>query len=661
MILLMESSISCSSIPAWAHNGGIAYCRWDGGPLEAAKAHLSNWDYFTSPGAATAMMETYSDRGLEFLKAGGFNWVWLTWSAGFSYEQEEIQQAILRPFIKKCLAAGIHCTAYLSLCNLFIRDIEMRQPQLLECLQRDAFGKVVPYAAAKYLDRPSRVLGCLNHPKWREHLRNRLTSAVEAGFEAAFYDNLSSACHCDRCGDDFKAFTRGHIGMAVEMPEAKARTSRAFQEMLPEMDASAKLDRRQLLAVYWTDLFSRTAVEMHEYAQTLRRDFMVYCNWHVYYDTLGPAQLKALSTEDGQKTSYVGPGYQFPTSPGFEVGGYASNAGLLKRMQAASGGWRPVRMQSHQPLGPAQSMEASDFAPYSAREWQRMLGECWVFRAAQEVFVEGNFMTNLFAGAADAREAWEGIGRYNRFQREHAALWKAADISESAFAVWGRENYPEPDGDSLRTRFLTALVLAGLQFDVVLNDRASAGRLLRYPLLWLPSVDVMENWELERVEAYLKQGGRVLATGTFAELEGIGRRRMVETRLAWIKRLAALGGWTYLEDRNDRGIWRGEVLIPEEILARKEGFYVKVRSLDGPVLWSAWRCPDGRRVIFLLNPDQRAPRRNVQVEMDKAAGAKATWRSPDPEKGQARTSVEKNNLECRVERLDIFGFLEITP
>lgn len=656
--MLTRVSNTDKRIPPWARNGAIAYCRWDGGPLEVAKAHLSNWEYLTTPGAVAAMMETYSDKGFELLKQAGFNWVWLTWSAGFSYEQEEVQQAVLRPFVKKCHEAGIHCTAYLSMCNLFAQDIEAHQPQLLESLQRSAKGEVVPYAAAKFFDKPLRLLGCLNHPTWKAHLRNRLKTAVDAGFDGAFYDNLSSACHCGRCQADFQSFARARTGREMPMPAAKVKLSEVFEETLPDVEGSVRM-QQQLLHAYWTELLGRTAAEMSTYAESLRPDFMVYCNWHVYHHTFGPASLKALSTEDGQKTSYVGAGYVFPTSAGFQVGGYVSNAGLLKRMWAAAEGWRPVRVQSHQPLGPY--MEAGDFVPYSGTEWQRIIGECWAFRAAQEIFVEGNFMTELFGQVPRAQEAWESIGRYNAFQREHAALWEAAQTPEVSFAVWGMDKHPESDGDWQRTKLLTALALSGLQFDVVLNRSASIQTLSRYPLLWLASAEVMEEAELELMELYLRQGGRVVATGALAQWQQLGRRRDEAARRSWIERLAAAGAqrWTVLPDCNDRDIWRGQAKIPAQLRQLGAEFSVAVESDDGPVVWTVWRCDDGRRVIFIVNPDQRGDRRNVRVKL-KNAGGRCIWRSPDAGGSAAEIRHEAGAAECRIPLLQIFGFLEVT-
>ena len=604
------------------------------------------------------MMGTYTDQGLELLKKGGFNWVWLTWSAGFSYQQEEVQQSILRPFVKRCNEVGIHCTAYLSMCNVFVQDMEAHQPDLLESLQRNATGGVVPYAAARYLEKPLRLMGCLNHPKWKAHLRNRLKSAIDAGFVGAFYDNLSTACHCSRCQADFESFAHARTGRAMKMPIMTVKLSERFEETAPDVDRSVELEQQQLLHAYWSHLLWRTAVEMNDYAESIRPDFMVYCNWHVYHHTFGPAQLKALSTEDGQKASYVGPGWNFPTSPGFEVGGYVSNAGLLRRLWAVSEGWRPVRVQNHQTLGPA--MEASDFVPYSGSEWQRMIAECWTFRAAQEVFVEGNFMTELFAGVPRAHEAWESIGRYNHFQREHADLWESARTLEAAFAVWGRDNHPEADGDWQRVKFATALSLAGLQFDVMLNRLANAEVLSRYPLIWVPSVEVMEDSELELLEGYLRQGGRVLATGTFADWHQIGRRRRADEKQQWMDRFSAAGGkrWMAHFELNDRDICLGKTEIPDFILRMKKEYFIEVESSDDPVVWTAWRCDDGRRVVFLLNPDQRAARKNVRIRIKKPVGA-SKWHTPDQGAQAAEVRHNGDGMECQLNRLEIFGFLDI--
>ena len=38
-----------SSAPAWARPGLISFARWDGGPIETAKAMLSGWPGFNPP------------------------------------------------------------------------------------------------------------------------------------------------------------------------------------------------------------------------------------------------------------------------------------------------------------------------------------------------------------------------------------------------------------------------------------------------------------------------------------------------------------------------------------------------------------------------------------------------------------------------------------
>jgi hypothetical protein len=125
-------------------------------------------------------------------------------------------------------------------------------------------------------------------------------------------------------------------------------------------------------------------------------------------------------------------------------------------------------------------------------------------------------------------------------------------------------------------------------------------------------------------------------------------------------RLAAAGKerWQVHPEWNDREIWRGKAQIPQVILQTRRDFFIEAESADGPVVWSAWRCDDGRRVVFVLNPDQRGARKNVRIKIKTSAGA-STWHSPDRDGGEAVIRRDGAGMECQVKNLGIFGFLEI--
>jgi hypothetical protein len=650
-------------LPPWAKNGGIAYCRWDGGPMEVAKAGLSGWDFLTDPDAVCAMTEWYGERGFQLIREAGFNWIWVTWSTGFSEASEQQQQDILRPFIRRCQEHGIHVTAYLSLCNLFVADIRRRQPDLLDCAQRDAAGSFIPYAAAKFVGQPERIMACLNHPRWRDHLRHRLQRAIDAGADAAFYDNLGPWCQCPRCQEQFRRYCQRQAGLDLDLPQLKTAASPNFEEVAASTAGSVSPIHWQLAQAYYAALLDEVAVELTRFAETIRPEFMVYLNWHVFHHTFGGAGLKALSTEDGQRPCHVGANHAFPTEPGFACNGYVSNSGLLRRMLATADGVRPLRVQSHQTTC-LPCMEARDFEPYGERDWQRLLAECWCFRAAQEVFLEGNFQTRLFRGDPDAQRAWRAIAEYNRFQQTHRDRWVAHRHPAVAFAILLNDNYPPLDRDYQRVKLLTALALAGYQFDVVLDHQLAPDRLRKYPVLWCPSTECLADSGLAAIESYLGAGGRVVTSGPFAEWSALGRRRPGPQREAWLNRLRAAGGPRFVSDTTavDRQIAQpsaGAGLVPALVQQAQERFPVRVAAEPMPILWTCWSLPDGRRLVFVLNPDSRGPRRDLRIRVSTPSALE--WHTPEASDAGFSVAPDSGGSVCCVPLLTVFGFCVLTP
>jgi hypothetical protein len=626
--------------------------------MEVAKAHLSGWEFLTSPGAVCALNDWYGERGFQLLREAGFNWIWVTWSCGFAYESEKIQHEVLGPFIARCHAAGIHVTAYMSMCNLFYHDVAMKQPELLECMQRDDEGNPVPYGAAKFTKEPERVLACLNHPKWRMHLKNRLKSAIEAGAEAAFYDNLAPWCTCELCRERFRQYAHERVGRGVEMPRQRVLFSPVFAEVAAEVDCEEDRFQWQLLQTYQADLLNEVGIELTRYAESFVPEFMVYFNWHTYHQTFGTPELKALSTEDGVKCGYTGTNAKLDVYAGSDCEGYMSNAGLLRRMLATADSVRPLRIQSHKVTSNVY-MESREFVPYGADDWKRLVAESWCYRAAQEVFLEGNFQTQLYAGEDRATEAWMAIAQYNRFQARHRKLWTAAEHSEVAFAVLILDNYPNAHKDWQRVRFLTALSLAGYQFDVILNRQLTIDRLSKYRLLWCPSSERLSNEELDILEAYLKTGGQIMATGAFACSSAIGNLRDKSEATVWLKRLMEAGPGRFQRDSRelDHAIGNDGKCgknIPQIVQEAQHAFPIQVTADEMPLVWTSWSLPNGERLVFVLNPDSRAARVNVRIVVREAR--KLEWLSADKSDGVFTTTTDEHAIICRVPSLSIFGF-----
>src|SRR6476660_8088118 len=76
-------------LPIWLKSGTVRFARFDGGPLEAQKSVRSSWGARFSPqdrDVTTNLYGTYGDRMVNLLDQAKINFVWVTYSAGFSWQ-----------------------------------------------------------------------------------------------------------------------------------------------------------------------------------------------------------------------------------------------------------------------------------------------------------------------------------------------------------------------------------------------------------------------------------------------------------------------------------------------------------------------------------------------------------------------------------------------
>ena len=121
---------SHDSVPDWAKPGHLRFTRWDGGPMETAKAFLSGWPGLNppNPDLVNTMTNWYNLDTIPLLKKAHINLIWVTFSVGFSMESEETQQALVRRYIAECHRNGIHVLLYESIANMFWEDMFQSHP-----------------------------------------------------------------------------------------------------------------------------------------------------------------------------------------------------------------------------------------------------------------------------------------------------------------------------------------------------------------------------------------------------------------------------------------------------------------------------------------------------------------------------------------------------
>src|SRR5215472_4176226 len=111
-----------ADVPAWAEQGNFRFIRLDGGRIESWKAVRTWWGKKFSAEEKDVLTHIYErdfEQMLSFLKQAEFNWIWVTWSSGWSLKDENENREDLKKVIVRCHENGIQVSAYLSASNMF--------------------------------------------------------------------------------------------------------------------------------------------------------------------------------------------------------------------------------------------------------------------------------------------------------------------------------------------------------------------------------------------------------------------------------------------------------------------------------------------------------------------------------------------------------------
>ena len=182
-----ELRADTGELPAWARQGAFSFTRFDGGPIERDKGRLTGWKIGQAD--FDALVSAYED-GLDTMVArlclARVNWVWITWSNGFSLRHESRQFERCRAVIARLHQAGISVTAYLSCNNMFWEEMAQGEPD------SRAWPLVEGGVNLCYENLPARRLANLRDPGWLEYTKERMRPAVEAGVDGFFFDNCEA-------------------------------------------------------------------------------------------------------------------------------------------------------------------------------------------------------------------------------------------------------------------------------------------------------------------------------------------------------------------------------------------------------------------------------------------------------------------------------------
>src|SRR5579863_3309533 len=92
-------------VPAWAEQGNFRFIRLDGGQIESRKAERTWWGKNFSADEKDVLDHIYDrefDHMLGLLNQAQFNWIWVTWSNGWSVKDESENRENLEKAIARC-------------------------------------------------------------------------------------------------------------------------------------------------------------------------------------------------------------------------------------------------------------------------------------------------------------------------------------------------------------------------------------------------------------------------------------------------------------------------------------------------------------------------------------------------------------------------------
>ena len=183
------------NVPPWAEQGNFRFIRLDGGRIESWKAERTWWGKRFSTEDKDVLAHIY-DRDFEkilgLLKQAEFNWIWVTWSSGWSFKDEAENRENLKHVIARCHANGIHVSAYLSATNMFRKSAYRDDP---ETKRYGLWMHGIPmfYAGPTMTDLQvswDRRLADTRKSGWRAYLLRKAELAVDAGVDAIMWDNM---------------------------------------------------------------------------------------------------------------------------------------------------------------------------------------------------------------------------------------------------------------------------------------------------------------------------------------------------------------------------------------------------------------------------------------------------------------------------------------
>ena len=586
-------------LPEWAKPGRSRQMRFDGGPMFAACQFDSGWKYLTDPEtpgfvgmirSVWTLTNLYTDnieKRLDEIRAAGYNWIWVSYQLGYSFNDESRQRAQVRRLIQLAHARGIKVTAYFSLTSIFTTSSYIGNPESKTWVQEQMDGKPVAYSGI-----PIRLMACVNKPGRLDYLKSIVKLAVEDGADDIYYDSIFNRCYCSHCEEGFRKYSERVLGKAQSIPRrAVAEATKAFgiEENFDFLNLThSSIDG--LFAEYGHYAAAKGIAELDRYAKSINPGVLVSANSHRFRYVDDVADIVWCEDSNGRGGRID------------EKGNLITPIGVYAWAQAVAGGRETAQLT---------------VAPHEY--WQLQKPEYYKLTVADSASFQSNFVmlgSYAFAVRFDdgdpiAKQAWQGIGAGLGFVERNQQFYEnarpIADIaiyySHTTRVLTAPESRDAAgQWQTVAQAFYQAGIPVGIVTDEALIREGAKSMLSKVRMIVLLGISSLSDEEIAVLREYVSLGGKVVATPDSGLYTSFWTRRQSAPWKAESAGTKLVSGVDLTSPQKVSALVEG--MMQRSPLARIEG---RGYQLVNPTLQK------DRLVLHVLNYDTGNPQKNVKV------------------------------------------------
>jgi hypothetical protein len=385
---------------------------------------------------------------------------------------------------------------------------------------------------------------CVNEPAWRRYQAACVRLIAESGYDGVFVDDCIMECEHDLCQGRFPDFLQ-------------KRYAYAQQDHVWENDLSLKVApqgqrlRNAESYLFWQESIADFVKDIKREAHEVNPKFFAVPNWGAVSRVRG-ASGRARSGKSvgvwGEASPYLmfeeahPSGYFSPD----DVFGY-----LLQYKYALSLGVRPVIIS------------------YGGGRRYVELGHAEAAAGGGGAFIQPG------TDFPEVRKKWRA------FYESYPELFEGLRLAAPVGLVLDYEEVRYGNDAHLREAFVAARALHNLHipFAVMPKDNLSTGQLARFPILLLPEVRHLSNRQVEKINAFTRRGGKILASGN------LGARNLLDAprEESWRKRLG--DALVHVDTLQELAPEREFAVIDALDILEEKDFIARLRAIveDAPI------------------------------------------------------------------------------